>query len=440
MKKQIFYIIITLFFIGCNDDLPIDKTITISSIIVENASKDALVANVLFNTNQAVSGIILYWNINELESTAKQSIIGSKTTSHTIPLLNLSESSTYNYRIKWQENDDVSDIKSFTTSAVPLFVKEFYNQADNVISEENEGYFLFHNKVLPACMIVVDNTGKMIWYRTSENKIQMARVTVKGTLLTIEDDLNNNFATGNMLIESAFGGEIISKLKKDTADVNHYFHHDAIFDENGNSVVLTEVEVGGLPGEGVEVFNPNGQKIWEWNSFDGSEVPQTYVQPWANSISIDNQGDYIVSFRGISQIWKIDSTSGNVIWKLGTGGDYTLDGNASFLYQHYASEFENGKILMFDNGGVTERPTSRLLELSLDDTAMTAITTKSHYLSSQYFSPYMGSVKIMNNNDMLIASATNGKILMLNSNGSLKWELSTVGKIYRVEHFTGLFN
>ncbi len=434
MKKFVVYIsFFILVLISCEKDrLP---KVEVDDVTIQNRVSSALVAKVLFRTNEPVNGYILYWQKGTPESVAKSTIIGTNTTSHSIPLLRLSENTEYNYRIMWKTMSDPSELRTFTTKKIPDWVKNFYNEEENKIKEETKGYYLFHNKSTPACAIVVNEKGEIVWYRTSDNKIQVAKITDEGTLLTIQDDLNSKFATGNTILESTFDGDTLRLLKKGVGSVNNFFHHDMAIDNNGNIVALVEIEKNGLPGEGIEVFNPNGQKIWEWSSLDGTELPENYIQPWSNSISINNKGDYIVSFRVTSQVWKIDSETGHVIWKLGKDSDFELDTNEQFMFQHNAVETADGKITMFDNGSEEQRPKSRVLQLVLNYDQMTVQTNLSHYLPSEYFSPYMGSAEILENNDMLLASATKGKIVTLKADGTVKWILTMNDKIYRVAYF-----
>lgn len=116
-----------------------------------------------------------------------------------------------------------------------------------------------------------------------------------------------------------------------------------------------------------------GEIVWSWD-ICGRFDPPTWTRDWAHINTyapIPEEGAFLLSLRNVSAILKIDEASGDVIWHLGEGGDYTLESGEWFYLQHAVELEEDGHVLLFDNGPM-DRPYSRAVELELDEAAMTA--------------------------------------------------------------------
>ena len=78
--------------------------------------------------------------------------------------------------------------------------------------------------------------------------------------------------------------------------------------------------------------------------------PAAY-DPWhINSIDVDSQGNWLVSMRNTWAIYKINPTTGAIIWTLGgNASDFAIPGDVAFAFQHDGRWRPNGEISMFDN-------------------------------------------------------------------------------------------
>src|SRR3984957_20303085 len=138
------------------------------------------------------------------------------------------------------------------------------------------------------------------------------------------------------------------------------FHHDVLVLPNGPWSALCEIaksftDLPGYPGttqvvgDAVVDIDLNGNVAWAWSSFDHLDVsryPYFGLPDWthSNALVYTADGNLLVSMRNQSWMLKIDyangTGSGNVLWKLGQDGDFTLlAGNSSdwFYAQHYPS-------------------------------------------------------------------------------------------------------
>ena len=147
-----------------------------------------------------------------------------------------------------------------------------------------------------------------------------------------------------------------------------------------------------------EVDVETGAVLFEWYSLDHVDPAESYVRPgttetsgngetpgspWdyfhINSIDRNAEGDYLISARHVSAVYKISRFDGHIIWRLnGAKTDYYLDG-FSFSSQHdarFVSENETHTVIsLFNNGsnGFNQtQPHSTGQIISLDHTTKVA--------------------------------------------------------------------
>jgi hypothetical protein len=111
----------------------------------------------------------------------------------------------------------------------------------------------------------------------------------------------------------------------------------------------------------VEVDIKTGKLVRAWSADDhipmADGVPQTSpsspatYDPWhINSIDVGSDGSWLVSMRNTWAIYKIDSSTGRIIWTLGgRSSNFSIPDNATFAFQHDARWRPNGELSMFDN-------------------------------------------------------------------------------------------
>jgi arylsulfotransferase ASST len=100
--------------------------------------------------------------------------------------------------------------------------------------------------------------------------------------------------------------------------------------------------------------------LFNWSSarhvpLSESMAPFPKVGYWdpfhLNSISVDSDGNLLVSARHTSTVYKINRRSGRIIWKLGgSNSSFKMARGARFYYQHDAARQADGTITLFDNG------------------------------------------------------------------------------------------
>jgi arylsulfate sulfotransferase len=159
------------------------------------------------------------------------------------------------------------------------------------------------------------------------------------------------------------------------------FHHDILPLNNGHWIVLISINQGftnlpGYPGatvvvgDGLVDLDQNLNPVWVWSAFDYLDVNRHLngLPDWTHSNAIvysPSDGNLLLSMRHQAWILKIDyangAGTGNVLWRLGNDGDFTLSGGNPadwFYFQHFPSLIsQSGSqdvLGVWDNGNLRE--------------------------------------------------------------------------------------
>ena len=204
-------------------------------------------------------------------------------------------------------------------------------------------------------------------------------------------------------------------------------------DPDGNAYSTTE----GTEDSVIQEITPEREQVFLWNSWDHLAVTKDCTQHFfprgyahINSLAIVD-GDIVASFRGCSQVLRIDGTSGDVVWMLGKSnrGDaewiasgapaplrITGDPYGEFCGQHAARIGTDGNLVLFDNGthclvdpetGASVRASgvfSRVVEYSLDPATGQATFQRHHSLHGTFdrLGERHGHVALLENGNWLI--------------------------------------
>jgi len=117
----------------------------------------------------------------------------------------------------------------------------------------------------------------------------------------------------------------------------------------------------------------------------------------------------LISFRHLDAVYKIDHTTGNVIWVLGgESSSFTYTNDVGHSGQHDARKLSNGNISLFDNTNNHPPPhRSRGVEYSLDTVLWTATRTWEYIYTPSFFSVAMGNHHVTPNSYHLINYSLN---------------------------------
>ncbi|HET6549457.1 MAG TPA: arylsulfotransferase family protein, partial [Solirubrobacter sp.] len=162
-----------------------------------------------------------------------------------------------------------------------------------------------------------------------------------------------------------------------------------------------------------EIDIATGLVLFEWHSVGDIGLQDTrdpvpehhgswdYVH--LNSVALDSEGDFIISARHTSAIYKVDRATADVVWRLGgRRSSFRLGPGATFREQHDARPQPDGTITVFDNA--TPPPLykrSRAITLRLDTKRHTATLVRA-LTHPGLLSSTQGNVSVLPNGNTFV--------------------------------------
>ncbi|HVA47582.1 MAG TPA: aryl-sulfate sulfotransferase [Pirellulales bacterium] len=313
---------------------------------------------------------------------------------------------------------------------------------------------------------VTDLSGNVVWYYDPSQAgfkggipAMSADLLPGGTVLVTGADSRAPFPySQDILREIDLAGDPVRETNLDAVNAQltamgynniDGFTHDATRLPNGQTAVigLTErtVNINGTPtnyvGADIIVLDRNFQVAWVWDSFDhldvnrgpvlGETVKPGVVDPdaavpnlpavdWLHANSVDwspADGNLTLSIKNQDWVIKIDyrdgEGDGHVIWRLGQGGDFTVnstDPNPWFSGQHDAHYIDDDTLIVFDDGDTRRAsdPTadSRGQVWKIDQRTMTATLVVNADMGN--YSDALGSAQRLSNGDYSFDSGRQG--------------------------------
>ena len=246
-------------------------------------------------------------------------------------------------------------------------------------------------------------------------------------------------------------------------------HHEFLI-EDGYFVTLRRVpgHEGGLDTV-VQLDPETGDETWIWSSeqlFPEKVCQLCSDDDWThgNDVTVSLDGKYyFVNFRNTDNFVKVNRETKEVEWICGYDGNFTLIENgiekeSLWYHSHIIKEIKPNVFMMFDNDfhnrthldsyPLGENPfityyggQSRLIEITLDESNMTAEVTWSYTPSAEYFSAIFGDVDLLPNGNILgvfgtpAHSWTNGQEDVGETFGAAILEVNREGELVREFRF-----
>lgn len=217
---------------------------------------------------------------------------------------------------------------------------------------------------------------------------------------------------------------------------------------------------GGLFG-GHWIFRvgPQGAAEYAWDAWDHYVIADCLF-PYAgaggdfdhpNSLDFDLDSNYIVSFRNMSAIVKLDYHTSATIWQLGgTRNQFRIlnDPQAQSFGgtsgQHSVRVLPNGHLLIYDDGNLLPVPHTRAVEYALDPVAKTATMVWQYLPNPPIFTPAVGSVQRLPNGHTLVGFGLAGVIHEVNAAAHLVatagFTLNGSASFYRATRIQSLYH
>jgi hypothetical protein len=209
-----------------------------------------------------------------------------------------------------------------------------------------------------------------------------------------------------------------------------------------NDVPMDLSSIGGSANgtvqEGVvqEIDIATGAVLLEWHSLGHVSFSESYAQvPTSgnfdyfhiNSVTLDTDGNLLISARHTWTVYKVNRTTGAIIWRLGgKNSDFALGAGLPFAWQHNAVAVDSQTIRIFDNesDGTPVLPASRAIWVKHDDTAMTATLVRSIQHPAGLSVLAEGNAQALDNGDTFVGWGILGRFSEFDPNGSLIYDAS----------------
>lgn len=165
-----------------------------------------------------------------------------------------------------------------------------------------------------------------------------------------------------------------------------------------------------------EIEIETGRVLFEWHSLDHIEIeetfhplPKTFGAPLdyvhVNSVDMDPDGNLFVSGRHTHAVYKIDRSTGGIVWRLnGKRSDFTMGAYSGFRYQHDARMRLDGRLTLFDNAESNPKigGTSRGVVLDLDEETMSATLVQEYIHPTEILSVSQGNMQTLPHGNVVV--------------------------------------
>jgi arylsulfate sulfotransferase len=410
---------------------------------------NALLPKIFFTTDKDARYLVEYWITNDESSFQKSK--ESSGQDHVVILYNVLPATKYSYRLRDAEALTVSDIYEFTTQNLPADLITL--KKEKIDTTAFDGYILMRKFRSPAADIILNNKGDVVWYNQYDTAVGRA------FFWTNQNSILSTYDTSRIMDITLLGERTVDiDVRERFPELN--IHHEILYDKSGNILTITtdclpegqekikSLKGAAVCGDGIIRLKPDGTIDWKWSILDAgdsnipNEIKLRGKEPigHANAIALSADGNYLISMRDFSQVWKVNSKSGAVMWKLGKGGDFKMPEESYFLRQHSIHINSAGELMMFDNGEKKERPLSRIVSFKLDEKKMEATPQVMIQLPKDLSSPKMCSAYNISDDKFLVCtSRDNVSITIVNKQGETLWRVNGEESSYRAYYIKDPF-
>ncbi|MCK6505770.1 aryl-sulfate sulfotransferase [Myxococcota bacterium] len=292
----------------------------------------------------------------------------------------------------------------------------------------------------PPVALVVDEEARVAWYfspssATAPPDLQVTMTSRGGVLLGPAVPTNTPILEVDLAGRTTWEGPI--------NDLDQFRHH--VFQEldNGNYIttVSEEREDGWLADVLTEIA-PDHSVAWSWAFSDHVELDPEDVTvngkkqrdfTHVNGVSVDlDAGTITASAKYLDRVYQVDRQTGQVLWVLGSGGDFAADPDATrpwFAGAHSPTLLPGDRLLLLDNQ--TDLGTARAVEYDLDFSTMTAHIAWQHPPEGEQ-SPWVslgwGNADRLDNGNTLIVPGEvvaneQSVVVEVTPSGAVAWEM-----------------
>jgi hypothetical protein len=446
---------LAVFLAACSDDNGTNAPATlpkVSNLAVTGNSNNVLSAILTLEPTDVDSARVVYWTGTD----AKQyTPYASDTGTSRMVVLGLRPGTQYNFAVEAVNSHAqlTSDTVTFATDSLPLFLA---SSSFASATPATAGYVLttmFDGS--SAYAVAFDSTGQVAWYRAFPGTIPAEEVKqqTNGDITAVLTTSHGGEIAQGQAVSIAPDGKI---LRTYTAPDSSYLDgHEfwELTDAQGayaGALFLAytarhlDLSAHGGPADSLVTGHQlirqdaGGVKSVVFDAWDHFAISDN-VEPTSGQLDFDHpnaitfapDGNYIVSWRNLDVITKIDASTGALIWTLASpfatiASDFTISGDPlnGFSALHSVRSLDNGNLLIFDNGTRHSTQASRALEYQLDTGAHTATRVWDFTHAPPYYTAFTGSAQRLANGNTFIGWTFGSPLVAteVSSSGATVWE------------------
>ena len=338
----------------------------------------------------------------------------------------------------------------FTTDTLPSDLPRYVASG----SDPSPGYIVF---ATGRYGVVIDNTGRVVWYRRFPTPVGLnfqpqptGRYTVRPPTPDPAGPWYEIDPLGHVTRTFGCAHGLVARF------------HDLIAEPDGAYWMMCDDTrtmdlsgVGGVAGAQVtgtvvQHVSAAGVLLFEWNPFDhfqitdldsasrtGASVNWTH----GNALDRDAEGNLLVSFRSLSEVTKIDTKTGAVVWRMGGLRNQFAFQNApplGFARQHGLRVTGPGRLALLDNLG--DPRGSRAERYVYDEAAHTAQLVASFGPSPAVIAQLGGTTQDLPGGRTLVAFGNGDRVEEYDASGTMVWHIEGApGYIFRAQRIRSLY-
>jgi hypothetical protein len=321
--------------------------------------------------------------------------------------------------------------------------------------DPSDGYVVF---AAGAYGIVIDNSGRVVWYRRFPRGPGLnfqAQPTGRYTARPPPSDPSQP-ATW---VELDALGNVTRTLGCARALQPRF--HDLIASADGSYWILCDetrsmdlTAAGGVAdavvtGTVIQHVSGTGALLFEWSAFDHFAITDLPPEErtgalvnWThgNAIDLDGDGNLLISFRSLNEITRIDTRTGNVLWRMGgLRNQFAFDAGEvpPFARQHGVRATGTGRILLLDNLG--DPTSSRAKRYEYDEVAHTARLVGSYGSEPPVVAQLGGTTQDLPGGRALVSFGNAGRVEEYDAAGRVAWSIEQPGYVFRAQRIASLY-
>ena len=370
---------------------------------------------------------------------------------HEMSVLGLKAGREYSMRAVAQSSNGTivyGRTQTISLEPPPEDLPQFNVSCPEFSADDPEGFILTSTLgVDNGWAVIVDRDGDPVWFHKADGALSITTTVVgrdQKSILHSQYDVQQR---------TDLGGTVRINLAdpEPKLTATRLAHHDFVeLPDDRIGWIQLELGEASIDGETVPIASDRIVEMDEGSSDAESVIfsfLEDYEEPYptcehfyadaygtgafdwthANSLMYDDEDDaYFLMSKNLDALFKIDRSSGSLVWQLG-GDDTTLQriGEGSDFHHAHMSHRWDGGILVFDNGYHKSPAQSRVVEYAIDENLGTYEQVWEYPDPSGRFVQLLGDAQRLPDGNTLISWSTAGLITEVNSSGDVVWQAET---------------